>query len=85
MEVQPWMGFGGAGQAEQHQVLTRDQRAERSADRLVTLDQVPTEIRFELCKGLKRCLDRQQVESLQEGGCVGRSIGSQCGDGAFGG
>jgi hypothetical protein len=64
MEVQPWMGLGDTRWADQHHVLTGHERAERSANGFVTLDQVQTEIRFELRKGLECRLDGYEVERL---------------------
>jgi len=78
------MGLGRAGRADEHHVLTGDQRAERGAHRLVSLDQVPTEIGFEQRKGLKRCLDRQQIEWLQGNGSGGRINRCHIGNGSFG-
>jgi hypothetical protein len=78
------MGLGGAGRADQHHVLAGDQRAERGANRLVTLDQVLAEIGFEERKRLKCSLDRHEVEWLQGDGSADRINASRCGYGSFG-
>jgi hypothetical protein len=64
--------------------LTGDQRTECGAHRLVTLDQVPTEIGFKQRKGLKCSLDRHEIEWLQGDGSADRINASRCGYGSFG-